>query len=105
MVVSLFLRPVSRACRRGRSGLQANSQRYVPQKPGPPVRALPWGTLPTRTNADSSRESVQSARGKLRARKSALGATLDEEAEGYLDHLLARPVARLPWLAGRLAVS
>ena len=34
-----------------------------------------------------------------------VGATRDEEAEGYLDHLLARPVARLPWLAGRLAVS
>jgi ABC-2 type transport system permease protein len=33
------------------------------------------------------------------------GATRDEEAEGYLDHLLARPVARLPWLAGRFAVS
>jgi ABC-2 type transport system permease protein len=33
------------------------------------------------------------------------GATRDEEAEGYLDHLLARPVARLPWLAGRLTVS
>jgi ABC-2 type transport system permease protein len=33
------------------------------------------------------------------------GATREEEAEGYLDHLLARPVARLPWLAGRLAVS
>ena len=34
-----------------------------------------------------------------------VAATRDEEAEGYLDHLLARPVARLPWLAGRLAVS
>jgi ABC-2 type transport system permease protein len=34
-----------------------------------------------------------------------VSATRDEEAEGYLDHLLARPVARLPWLAGRLAVS
>jgi ABC-2 type transport system permease protein len=33
------------------------------------------------------------------------GATRDEEASGYLDHLLARPVARPPWLAGRLAVS
>jgi ABC-2 type transport system permease protein len=33
------------------------------------------------------------------------GATRDEEASGYLDHLLARPVARLPWLAGRIAVS
>jgi ABC-2 type transport system permease protein len=34
-----------------------------------------------------------------------VGATREEEAEGYLDHLLARPVARLPWLAGRFAVS
>lgn len=34
-----------------------------------------------------------------------VSATRDEEAEGYLDHLLARPVARLPWLAGRFAVS
>jgi ABC-2 type transport system permease protein len=33
------------------------------------------------------------------------GATRDEEANGYLDHLLARPVARLPWLAGRLTMS
>lgn len=33
------------------------------------------------------------------------GATRDEEASGHLDHLLARPVARLRWLAGRLAVS
>jgi ABC-2 type transport system permease protein len=33
------------------------------------------------------------------------GATREEEAEGYLDHLLARPVARLPWLTGRFAVS
>lgn len=33
------------------------------------------------------------------------GATHDEEASGYLDHLLARPVARLRWLAGRLAVA
>jgi ABC-2 type transport system permease protein len=32
-------------------------------------------------------------------------ATREEEAEGYLDHLLARPVARLPWLVGRFAVS
>jgi ABC-2 type transport system permease protein len=31
--------------------------------------------------------------------------TREEEAEGYLDHLLARPVARLPWLAGRFAVA
>lgn len=34
-----------------------------------------------------------------------VGATREEEAEGYLDHLLARPVARLSWLAGRFAVS
>lgn len=34
-----------------------------------------------------------------------VGATREEEAEGYLDHLLARPVARLRWLAGRVAVS
>ncbi len=34
-----------------------------------------------------------------------VAATRDEEAEGHLDHLLARPAARLPWLAGRLAVS
>ena len=32
-------------------------------------------------------------------------ATRDEEAEGYLDHLLARPVARLRWLTGRYAVG
>jgi ABC-2 type transport system permease protein len=34
-----------------------------------------------------------------------VAATREEEAEGYLDNLLARPVARLPWLAGRFAVS
>jgi ABC-2 type transport system permease protein len=34
-----------------------------------------------------------------------LAATREEEAEGYLDHLLARPVAWLSWLAGRLAVA
>jgi ABC-2 type transport system permease protein len=34
-----------------------------------------------------------------------VAATRDEEADGYLDHLLARPVARVPWLAGRFAVS
>ena len=34
-----------------------------------------------------------------------VAATREEEAEGHLDHLLARPVARLPWLAGRFAVS
>lgn len=32
-------------------------------------------------------------------------ATREQEAEGYLDHLLARPVSRLPWLAGRWASS
>lgn len=34
-----------------------------------------------------------------------VGATREEEAEGYLDHLLARPVARVPWLVGRFGVS
>jgi ABC-2 type transport system permease protein len=34
-----------------------------------------------------------------------VAATREEEAEGYLDHLLARPVARLAWLAGRFAVA
>jgi ABC-2 type transport system permease protein len=34
-----------------------------------------------------------------------VAATRDEEAAGYLDNLLARPVSRLPWLAGRVAVS
>jgi hypothetical protein len=34
-----------------------------------------------------------------------VSATREEEAEGYLDHLLARPVARIPWLAGRFAIS
>jgi ABC-2 type transport system permease protein len=34
-----------------------------------------------------------------------VAATREEEAKGHLDHLLARPVARLPWLAGRVAVS
>jgi ABC-2 type transport system permease protein len=34
-----------------------------------------------------------------------VAATREEEAEGYLDHLLARPVARRSWLAGRLAVA
>lgn len=34
-----------------------------------------------------------------------VAATRGEEADGYLDHLLARPVARLSWLASRLAVS
>ena len=34
-----------------------------------------------------------------------VAATREEEAEGYLDHLLARPVARLSWLAGRFGIS
>ena len=34
-----------------------------------------------------------------------VAATREEEAEGRLDHLLARPVTRLSWLAGRFAVS
>jgi hypothetical protein len=29
----------------------------------------------------------------------------EQEAKGYLDHLLARPVSRLSWLAGRVAVA
>lgn len=32
-------------------------------------------------------------------------ATREEEAEGYLDHLLARPVGRLSWLTARFVVS
>jgi ABC-2 type transport system permease protein len=34
-----------------------------------------------------------------------VAATREEEAEGHLDHLLARPVARFSWLAGRVAMS
>jgi ABC-2 type transport system permease protein len=34
-----------------------------------------------------------------------VGATRDEEAQGYLDHLLVRPVGRVQWLAGRVAVA
>ncbi|HEX9356464.1 MAG TPA: ABC transporter permease subunit [Streptosporangiaceae bacterium] len=34
-----------------------------------------------------------------------VAATREEEAEGRLDHLLARPVTRLSWLAARPAVS
>jgi ABC-2 type transport system permease protein len=34
-----------------------------------------------------------------------VAATREEEAEGYLDHLLARPVTRASWLAGRFAVA
>lgn len=29
----------------------------------------------------------------------------EDEAEGYLDHLLSRPIGRLRWLSGRIAVS
>ncbi|MFD8249757.1 hypothetical protein ACFV2O_31700, partial [Nocardia sp. NPDC059691] len=32
-------------------------------------------------------------------------ATREQEADGYLDHLLARPVDRRSWLAGRVAAS
>ncbi len=34
-----------------------------------------------------------------------IGAARDEEAQGRLDHLLVRPVARTRWLAGRLCVA
>jgi ABC-2 type transport system permease protein len=34
-----------------------------------------------------------------------LAATRDDEAEGYADHLLVRPVSRVRWLTGRLAIS
>jgi ABC-2 type transport system permease protein len=34
-----------------------------------------------------------------------VAAIREDEAEGYLDYLLARPVARLRWLADRVAVS
>lgn len=34
-----------------------------------------------------------------------VSATRDEEADGYLDNLLTRPVPRLPWLAGRVTVA
>lgn len=39
------------------------------------------------------------------AAASQVAATREEEADGYLDHLLARPLSRLPWLAGRFAIS
>jgi ABC-2 type transport system permease protein len=39
------------------------------------------------------------------AAASQVSATRDEEAEGHVDNLLVRPVARLPWLAGRLLVA
>lgn len=34
-----------------------------------------------------------------------VSATREEEAEGRLDNLLVRPVARWPWLAGRFAIA
>ena len=34
-----------------------------------------------------------------------VSATREDEADGCVDHLLARPVARLRWLAGRVAVA
>ena len=34
-----------------------------------------------------------------------IGAARDEEAQGRLDHLLVRPLARTRWLAGRLCVA
>lgn len=34
-----------------------------------------------------------------------VSATREDEAEGYLDHLLGRSVARLQWLTGRVTVS
>lgn len=34
-----------------------------------------------------------------------VSATREEEADGYLDHILARPVARVRWLAGRFTVA
>jgi ABC-2 type transport system permease protein len=34
-----------------------------------------------------------------------IGAARSEDAEGRLDHLLVRPVARLSWLAGRTAIA
>jgi ABC-2 type transport system permease protein len=36
---------------------------------------------------------------------SQITATRAEEADGHADHLLARPVSRWRWLAGRLAVT
>ena len=38
-------------------------------------------------------------------RRRAGGRHRGQEAKGYLDHLLARPVSRLSWLAGRVAVA
>jgi len=34
-----------------------------------------------------------------------IGATREDEAEGYLDNILGRPVARLSWVGSRFAVS
>ncbi|WP_276939153.1 hypothetical protein [Ferrimicrobium acidiphilum] len=34
-----------------------------------------------------------------------IGAARSEEAEGRLDHLLVRPIARLSWLAGRVVIA
>ncbi len=39
------------------------------------------------------------------AAASQVAATRGEEADGHIDHLLARPVGRRHWLAGRLAVG
>jgi ABC-2 type transport system permease protein len=36
---------------------------------------------------------------------SAVGAIREEEAEGYLDNILVRPVSRLRWLAGRVGLA
>lgn len=36
---------------------------------------------------------------------SAVGAMREEEADGYLDNLLVRPVSRLRWLAGRVVLA
>jgi len=35
---------------------------------------------------------------------SSVGAMREDEAEGYLDHLLVRPVSRMRWLVGRLVI-
>ncbi len=35
---------------------------------------------------------------------SAVGAMRSDEAEGYLDNLLVRPVGRMQWLCGRVAI-
>src|SRR5581483_11765249 len=34
-----------------------------------------------------------------------VGAARSEEADGHLDHLLARPLSRARWLAGRLGLA